>query len=134
MKKIISIILTLTVLFCFAGCQDNSDKPQVTEWKPSEIYTDEEIDAAIDAVCQDFRHWKGCTLESITYAGDEESAANAQWAEKYSFDQTLVLTSSFSTNGNPDNRFEKNETYDDYKWILIRKDGGEWSHITDGFY
>ncbi|MCI6639516.1 MAG: hypothetical protein MSH10_01800 [Pygmaiobacter massiliensis] len=133
MKKIVLMILSICVLFGFAGCTSNTDKMEVLEWTPSEIYTDEEIHSAIDVVCSDFRHWKGCKLDTITYAGDDVSIAHIDWATRYHFDQALVLVSSFSTNNNPEEPLEKNETYDNYKWILIRKDGGEWSHVDNGF-
>ena len=133
MKKLTTLLLTVAVVLGFAGCAGNCDNLEILDWTPSEIYTDEEIKAAIDTVCTDFRHWKGCTLDTITYAGDDVSVAYADWAERYECDQTLVLVSSFSTNGNPEEPLEKNETYDNYKWILVRKDGGNWSHVDNGY-
>lgn len=133
MKKITSLILTIAVVLGFTACSGNSDKLEVLDWTPSEIYTDEEVMAAIDTVCTDFRHWKGCTLETITYAGDEVSQAYIDWAARYDCDETLVLVSSFSTNSSPEEPLEKNETYDNYKWILVRRDGGDWSHVDHGY-
>ena len=133
MKKFLMLVLTVAVVLGFAGCSGNADKLEIIEWTPSEMQTDEEIMAAIDTVCTDFRHWKGCTLDTITYAGDDVSEAHIDWAACIDGDQTLVLVSSFSTNSNPEESLEKNETYDNYKWILVRKDGGDWSHIDHGY-
>ena len=55
----------------------------------SELYTQEDIDAAIDTIKKEFReNWKGCALTEI---------------------------------------------YDDWNWILVRKDGGEWEHVDHGY-
>lgn len=47
------------------------------------MYTDEEIEEAIDVVCVDLRHFRGVKLETITYAGDEVSNEYIDWATKY---------------------------------------------------
>lgn len=133
MKKLTAIILIMTVVFGLAGCAGNADKVEFIEWTPSEVYTDEEIKDAIDVVCKDFRHWKDCTLDTITYAGDDVSMDYIDWADRNGCDQSLVLVSSFSTGNNPEQTLEANETYSNYKWILVRKDGGSWSHVDHGY-
>ncbi len=133
MKKILFITATLCILFSFSACTKNEDKPEILEWTQSEIYTDEEINSAIDVVCSEFRHWKGCKLETITYAGDEMSMEHIDWATQYDLDQSLVLISSFSTNNNPQESFEKNKTYDGYKWILARNNDEKWHCVANEF-
>ena len=133
MKKLTAIILSLVFALSLVGCSEGTNNLEIIEWTPSEMYTDEEIKAAIDTVCSDFRHWGGCSLDTITYAGDEVSAAHIEWATRLKLDQSLVLISSFSTNIFAEPGLEKNETYDNYKWILVRKEGTDWSHVDHGY-
>ena len=129
MKKIIIMILTMSIVLSFAGCGGKTSKMEIIEWTPSETYTDEEIKDAIGVVCDDIRHFKGVKLETITYAGDDVSEEYMDWATKYKCDQTLVLVSTVKTSAIASD-FEKNKTYEDFKWILIRKDGSNWSHVA----
>lgn len=133
MKKLTAIILSLVFVLSLAGCAGRTNDVEITEWTPSQMYTDEEIKAAIDEVCTDFRHWKDCTLDTITYAGDDVSAAHIDWAARNGCDESLVLVSSFTTGSKPEESMEPNETYTGWKWILVRKEGGDWSHVDHGY-
>ncbi|MBQ5782868.1 MAG: hypothetical protein IIV99_05740 [Oscillospiraceae bacterium] len=133
MKKLTAIFLSLVFALSLVGCVGRTNNVEIIEWAPSEMYTDDEIKAAIDTVCTDFRHWKDCTLDTITYAGDDVSAAHIDWATRNGCDESLVLVSSFTTGSNPEQSLEKNETYDNYKWILVRKEGTDWSHVDHGY-
>lgn len=129
MKKFVFIILTLCILFGFAVYSEESENTEITEWTPSEMYSDEEIRDAIEVVYEDFRHWQGAELATITYTGDDISQKYMDWAAKYKADQTLVLISTVKTNIFS-NEFEKNKIYDNFRWILIRKNGEKWSHVA----
>lgn len=129
MKKIIIMILTMCIVLSLAGCGGETSNMEIVEWTPSETYTDEEIKAAIDVVCDDIRHFRGVKLKTITYAGDDVSEEYMDWATKYKCDQTLVLVSTVKTSAIVSS-FEENKTYEDFKWILIRKDGSNWSYVA----
>lgn len=46
----------------------------------------------------------------------------------------IILTSSFVTGSfGVVISFERNTTYDNWGWILVRSNGGEWKHVTHGY-
>ncbi|MBR5423307.1 MAG: hypothetical protein IK108_04770 [Clostridia bacterium] len=135
-----AVLLTLTV---FVAClvffslpveraNESGDISQVeTLLVPSRLYTQDDIDAAIETVKRDFADdWSGCRLTWIKYAGDEISKAES----KERGVETIVLLSSFDTLRLPDtSALNENATYHDWKWILIRADDGSWTHIDHGY-
>ena len=102
----------------------------------SSLYSEEDIDAAVEAVIEYFGQtsgFRGCTLTEIGYAGDDE-AAFREWAENYDADEAIVLISTFDvdeTGG--DGSLEANSTYSDWQWVLVRDAGGDWRHVTHGY-
>lgn len=133
MKKIIRLILcTAASLFlCACGRVDTVKTHEVS----SEIYSQEEIEAAVDVIKKEFgRRWKGCTLTEIYYAGDEKTADHQEWADRNGADEVIVLISSFdvdSTGG--DGSLNPDSTYKNWMWILVRTNGGEWVHVDHGY-
>ena len=98
-------------------------------------HTQEEIAAAIDAIKKEFESkWKGCTLKEIYYAGIGVSRQHQDWADRNNADDVIVLLSSFETGSYADPSLKPNSTYDNYMWILVRTDGGEWIHVDHGYY
>ena len=99
------------------------------------MYTQNEIDAAIDVIKKDFsRSWKGCTLTEISYAGDEVSREHQDWADRNGADEVLVLTSTFDvaeSGANP--TLNPGQTYTNWMWILVRSNGGAWPHVDHGY-
>ena len=73
MKRFLSLLLAAVLLLALAACGGNVKDVQ-TKAVASEMYTQNDIDAAIDVIKKDFsRSWKGCTLTEISYAGDDVS-------------------------------------------------------------
>ncbi len=105
----------------------------------SEIYSEKDINAAVQVIIKEFDHsWNGCTLTSISYAGDERTQAESEYylntRKIYSEDELIVLTSSFDvdeTGG--DGSLNPNSTYDGWSWILVRNAGGRWKHVDHGY-
>ena len=103
--------------------------------KASTLYSDADIEAAIDVIEKEFNsEWKGCTLTDIYYAGDETCADYRDWADRNNADEVIVLKSSFDVDSSGgDGSLNPNSTYDDWMWILVRTDGGEWKHVDHGY-
>lgn len=139
MKKFICVTVCLllvsgVLLLGFGGFGSNV-KNAVTRDVPSEIYSEEDIEAAIKTIKTEFAfHWRGCELLEIYYAGDEMTAECQEWAERYDADEAIVLKSTFKVNKR-DSAATLNEgaTYDWWNWILVRGDGGRWRHVDHGF-
>lgn len=65
-----------------AGCRGNVSDVKVLEYT-SDIYSKEEIEAAIDTAKKYFRsEFSGCTLTEITYAGDDKILSYEDWANR----------------------------------------------------
>ena len=109
-------------------------KHVLVESPASDIYSEEELDAAIAAAMDYFHdYFGGCTLESIAYLGDERSAGYAEDAGRYGVDEVVVLTSSFSVGKHGgDGSLEPGGHYAKWLWIMGRKDGRDWKHLDHG--
>ena len=101
----------------------------------SEIYSEEDIAAAIDTIKKEFKsNWNGCTLTEIYYAGDDSSKDHQDWADRNNADEVIVLLSSFDVDSSGgDGSLNPNSTYNDWKWILVRTNGGQWQHVDHGY-
>ena len=114
---------------------DDEYKERVIKlFNDSNMYSQNEIDDAIKVIVDEFQGWKGCTLTSIYYGGDELSKAHQEWADRNDADEVIVLLSSFDVDeSGGDGSLNPNSTYDDWMWILVRKNGGQWMHIDHGY-
>ena len=89
----------------------------------------------IDTIKKEFKSdWKGCTLTEIYYAGDDCTKDHKDWADRNNADEVIVLLSSFDVDSSGgDGSLNPNSTYSDWKWILVRTDGGKWQHVDHGY-
>lgn len=100
----------------------------------SEIFTDEEIMAAINVILEEFNSesWWGCTMVEIGYAGDAETQ-RYNYAKSIPDNNGIVLISTFTTGDRcVDGALDYNATWSDWLWILIRRDG-VWYHVDHGY-
>ena len=136
MRKIICMIAVLATVFILTACGGGKvDNVYVPDWKPSEIYTDSDIEAAIQTVKEYFkREFDGCTLTKIGYVGDTFAGEFAERAEQYNADEAIILYSSFDVGASGgDGSLNPNSTYDNWQWILVRNAGGAWRHADHGY-
>ena len=134
MKKIVCTMLCILLVFSLSACVGNVSKVN-THNVDSEIYSGEDINAAIDTIKKEFKsNWKGCTLTEIYYAGDDSSKGHQDWADRNDADEVIVLLSSFDVDSSGgDGSLNPNSTYSDWKWILVRTNGGHWQHVDHGY-
>ncbi len=133
MKKIITLILFITMAFSFAGC---GKKPIETVIKKvdSEIYSQEEINSAIDTIQKELKEeWNGCTLTEVGYAGDEICKREADSYETKDAKIMVLLSSMYVARNGGDGSLNTDFTYNDWMWILVKSDNGEWVHIDHGY-
>ena len=134
MKKIVCIMLCILLVFSLSAC--GGDVSEVnTHNVNSEIYSQEDINDAIDTIKKEFkRNWEGCTLTEIYYAGDDSSKDHQDWADRNNADEVIVLLSSFDVDSSGgDGSLNPNSTYSDWSWILVRTNGGKWQHVDHGY-
>ena len=101
---------------------------------PSSIYDYDDITSAINLVIDHFNdNFKGCTLKEIYYAGDNE-ARFKEITQQYGGKEAIVLKSTFNvdeTGG--DGSLNPSSTYEDFSWLLIRNQQGEWQEVDHGY-
>ena len=91
-KKIYKNILCLLLIMC-VGCQRKEVKVRTIY---SDIYTEEEIQEAIDVIKKEFsKDWKGCTLKEIYYAGDDKVLFTS-YAKQYQGEEAIVFKNKLS--------------------------------------
>ena len=139
MKKAIVIVLCIILggallIGVFADFGSNVKNAKVYD-VPSELYTKDDIDSAIEQIKREFAlGWRGCELLEIYYAGDDVSAEYQDWAERYNADEVIVLLSSFETDSPAENSgLNSDFTYKNWNWILVRSSGGNWKHVDHGY-
>mgnify|MGYP002772203390 FL=1 len=134
MKKIVCAMLCILLVFSLSACGGNVNEVN-THNVESEIYSEEDIAAAIDTIKKEFKsNWNGCTLTEIYYAGDDSSKDHQDWADRNNADEVIVLLSSFDVDSSGgDGSLNPNSTYNDWKWILVRTNGGQWQHVDHGY-
>lgn len=139
MKKVNIFIILLTMALIFTGCVGNSggivDNVKTPDRKPSEIYSDDDIDKAFQTVKDYFKkEFDGCTLTKLYYPGDDHADEFKEWAKQYDADEAIVISSSFDVDeSGGDGSLNPNSTYDNWKWILVRSKGGNWKHVDHGY-
>lgn len=91
----------------------------------SSLYSQDDIDAAIDVVKNDFMNdWWGCELTLIYYAGDERCKLESTERGV----ETMVLFSDFKTGKylGDESSLNTNDTYKNWSWILVRSEDRTW--------
>ena len=118
------------------------------DYGESKLYTQDDIDAAIKVVADEFGTWKGCTLKRIAFTDDdtctldvaylnklrEGASASSDGAEE--FDQAIVLKTDFRSPSAEDaegTAWEPDTDYSGYEWHLGRSKGGAWHLMTWGY-
>lgn len=133
-------ILILSIIVMFAGCgingsRGNVDNVQISDENSSEIYSDNDIEAAYQTVKDYFsQEFKGCTLTKLYYPGDTYVDEFGKGEEHFGADEIIVILSSFDVDSSGgDGSFNPNTTYDNWNWILVRNINGEWEHVDHGY-
>ena len=134
MKRFVSALMMIVCIFCMTACGGNVKEAQIPEYS-SEVYTGKEIQDAIDVTMDYFKKkFSGCTLTEITYYGDDKLPDYQEFAQRNNADEVIVLVSSFDVGpSGGDGSLNPNDTYRNWKWILVRSDGGEWVHVDHGY-
>ena len=116
------------------ACGGNVKNVKTTDYS-SEIYSDAEIESAIDVAINYFgKNFEGCTLTEITYLGDDKLADWQEFANRNNATDVIVLVSSFDVDASGgDGSLNPNSTYTNWKWVLVRTNDGKWKHVDHGY-
>lgn len=138
MKKLITVtvLIVLSLLLCACG----GDVSDVTvNYGESELYSQKDMEMAVEVIKQEFSSWDGCKLYTIEFTNDEICISEGNYYKvnplKYAepYDECIVFVSSFRSAKNGGDGFEADCEYADWNWILVREYGGKWSMLTWGY-
>ena len=134
MKRTLSVTLSLAAMLTISGCNSNIKNVEIID-VDSEIYSDTEINSAIDTVEEYFKsNFEGCSLTMLKYAGDDQNKASDKWAKQYDAEKAIVLLSSFDVDSSGgDGSLNPNSKYDNWQWILVENESGTWEHVDHGY-
>ena len=139
MKKGIMILLSALLILALAACGGEKTTEPEVDYGSSDLYSKEEMDAAITAIRAEFDTWEGCELHALRYAGDESaSQENLDWMNELrkdgeAFTQCIEFLSDFRTSGEAASDLEADQEYQNWQWWLARSDGGDWQLMTWGY-
>lgn len=126
MKILVSVLLCAVLLSACGGNTANAWREGMTL---SDVYTEAEINDAMDTVEAYFRaEFAGCELMNLRY---DESALDlmeqSYMAERYGADEAIVLLTDFSTSRWVwEDGLQPDDCYIDWKWVLTRDGDGQW--------
>jgi hypothetical protein len=143
MKKMISFLCLLLVVFSLAACKQAGRTNNVeVSIEKSDKFSEKEINDAINCVKEKFKDFERCNLKRLWY--DEEQSNNHIKAYlKYGkgkgngvkAENVIVLLSSFAVDSSGgDESLRPNSTYSNWNWTLIRDSKtGNWQVDCWGF-
>ena len=107
------------------------------DYKSSEIYSKEDMDAAIKVILDEFSSWDGCVLHSIEYTDDQTCTEGIDYLNELGTDETfekcIVFTSSFHSPIEGGGAWEEDVEYEGWQWYLGKTAGGDWELLTWGY-
>ena len=135
MKRVLACAILCLTLFALTACGGGDVGVISMGDMSSEVYTPSEINSGIKTVLDYFRkEFKGCSLKELAYIGDEKNNDYLDFATRNGADEVLVFTSTFDVDeSGGDGSLNPNDTYRNWKWILVRNEGGEWEHVDHGY-
>ena len=143
MKKGITILVSILLLLALTACGGEKTTGPEVDYGSSDLYSKEEMDAAITAIRAEFDTWDGCELHTLRYAGDESaSQENLDWMNELrkdgdAFTQCIEFLSDFHS---PKDEaassalgLEADREYQDWQWWLARSEDGDWQLMPWGY-
>lgn len=133
LTRVISVMVCVAVCAVLCSCARRSSEVKV-DIGSSELFSEQDRRDASDTIIKEFRHLEGCTLNSLTYAGDEkslkEAESNTYAGEKY--DEYIVFASSFRSPKNGGGAWTADTEYT-WSWVLARNGLTAWRLINYGY-
>ena len=110
--------------------------PVSIEYGESQLYTQQDMDAAIQLITGEFNTWHGCKLYSIRYANDGLCKRELEYCNSLSkngavFIECIIFNTRFRSPLLGGGNWHNNSVYD-YTWYLARTAGGDWQLLTWG--
>lgn len=134
MRKISRRLILIAVILALVFLVGSYFRKPAVEAFSSDIYTQEDYDAAVTVVKRQYNSLTSPTLLKIGYSGDEWTLSQQEYILHFDdYTEGIVLYSDFSVPKYFRNSWEAGETYRNWQWYLARKDGGDWTVVTSGY-
>ena len=132
MKKLISIMLLCALLLSLTSC-GTLNFVDIEEFS-SEIYTDRDITSAMEIVLEEFQGKNDRILLSLSYIGDSKISDYRDWADRNGADEVIVFLTDYYVSFFSDTPTQNTASeYENWKFILVRTNGGEWEIVDQGY-
>lgn len=135
MKKYIVLFLITILTLPLSGIAAAEETGAIIDLGESSLFTQEELQAAVDVILNEFSTWEGTEMHLITYAGDEQSTAELEYVRKNyeeGYDEVAVFLSSFRSPKEAYGAWQADKEYT-YSWCTARINKGEWKLINFGW-
>ena len=151
MKKAFLLLFILALALALAACGNGAmtedeaapESGPVIDYGESELYSQEDMAAAVALIQNEFAGWEGCELHSVTYAGDEcVTDDNIEWMNKLKdgqsvdgpeFTQVIEFLSDFHSPVEGGGAWNADDEYTNWQWWLARSEGGDWQLLSWGY-
>lgn len=144
MKKILSYVCLILIAFSVVGCSQKGNTKDVTiNIGKSSKFSKDELNSAVTCVKNRFnKEFDGCTLTYLWYDEVKSNetvtgylAHGGGSINKAKSENVVVLYSNFKVGSSyAGGSLNKNSTYTNYLWILVRDSkSGDW-HVDDVGY
>ncbi len=132
MKKLISIILLCTLIVSLTSC-GTLNFVDIEEFS-SEVYAPNDITSAMEVVLEWFYGKTDMMLMNLSYVGDKELTDYGHYLEWHDADEVIVLATDYYVSALSDSPvLNTGFKYENYNFILVRTDGGEWEIVDQGY-
>lgn len=127
----LAVIITLAAVFVCSNI-----RPVIIDLGISDLYSEQEMNDAVDLIKEEFNSWHGCKLYSISYAGDDYSRkelgyCNTLAPDGITYAEAIVFRMSFRSPIFGGGGWNPNFRYD-WSWYLARTENGDWEVLTWG--
>ena len=132
MKRIFSMFLIFSLLLSLTSC-GTLNFVDIEEFS-SEIYTDRDITSAMEVVLEEFQGKSDRILLSLSYIGDSKISDYRDWADRNGADEVIVFLTDYYVSFFSDTPTQNTASeYENWKFILVRTNGGEWEIVDQGY-
>ena len=109
----------------------------VVDYKTSDMYSEDDMNKAIEVILREFNTWEGCVMKEIRYTDDQKCEDNLSYINSLAvdtkYDECIVFTSTFHSPVEGGDAWEPDYDYGNWEWYLGRTDGGDWDLLTWGY-
>ena len=130
MNKFFQFFIILIIVLGLSGCGITFlARKNVGD---SKIFSKEDIEEAMDIVCEEIKKSEGYVLLELKYEEDFCKKQMEYYTERYGIDEAIVLRSKFFVSKETEGTLEKGEIAK-WSWILTRNIGEEWELKDAGY-